>query len=246
MEPLNSKLLVTYINVDKSIDRRINMEERFKKFNIKAVRKSAVTPESLNIKFHPSAQHLSGREKACTQSHVEIIKDFLTNDQYEYILILEDDTKLRRDFIEVVNKKLETIDKEDPNWDALFLFTTEGLKHYSQANSGIPMNEEDKKMMHSWRPIQEHYSAAAYILSKKGIQEIFSMFNDHSGYHVADWMTWCLQYKGHCYGFFPWLVCIDDSESSIKNPDNKEALNADFRKAIRLLKEVDYPYDNYV
>jgi GR25 family glycosyltransferase involved in LPS biosynthesis len=245
MEVLNSKLLVTYINMDKSVDRRINMEKRFKKFNINVIRKCAITPEGLNIKFNHTAQHLNKGEKACTQSHVEIMKDFLTNDKFEYLLIFEDDMKLRHDFIEVVNKKLETIDKEDPNWDSLFLYTTEGLKHYSQANAGIPMDEEDKKSMNVWRPIREHYSSGAYILSKKGIQEIFSMFNDYSGYHKSDWMTWCLQSRGHCYGIFPWIACIDESESCLVNRIDSEGGDPDFRKAIKLLKEVDYSYDNY-
>ena len=245
MESLNSKLLVTYINMDKSVDRRNNMESRFKKFNINVVRKVAVTPDKINIKFHPSAQYLNGGEKACAQSHIEIMKDFLTNDTFDYLLIFEDDMKLRHDFVQVVNKKLETIDKEDPNWDALFLYSTEGLKHYSQANADIPMDEEDKKMMNIWRPIREHYSSGAYILSKKGIQEIFSMFNDHSCYHKSDWMTWCLQMKGRCYGIFPWIACIDGSESCLINHGEIEGGDPDFRKAMKLLKEVDFPYDNY-
>lgn len=245
MESLNSKLLVTFINMDKSIERRNNMEDRFKKFNINAVRKSAITPDGLNIKFNPSAQYLNGGEKACAQSHMEIMKDFLTNDQFEYLLIFEDDMKLRNDFIKVINEKLETIDKEDPNWDALFLYTTEGIKHYSQANAGIPMDEEDKKLLNVWRPIKEHYSSGAYILSKKGVQEIFSMFNDYAGYHKSDWMTWCLQSRNHCYGIFPWIACIDGSESCLVNR-NEEYGDPDFRKAMKLLKEVDYSYDNYI
>ena len=245
METLNDKVLVTFINMDKSVDRRNNMEERFKKFNIKAERKNAVTPECLNITFHPSAHHLNKGEKACAQSHIEIMKEFLSNGKFDYLLIFEDDMKLRHDFVKSVNKKLETIDKEDPRWDALFLYTTEGLKHYSQANAGIHMDENDKKMMNIWRPIREHYSTGAYILSKKGIQEIFSMFNDYEGYHKSDWMTWCLQARGHCYGIFPWISCIDGSESCLINHNDIEGGDPDFRKAMKLLKEIDYKYSNY-
>jgi GR25 family glycosyltransferase involved in LPS biosynthesis len=245
MEPLNSKVQVVYINMDKSVDRKNAMEERFKKFSINAIRKQAVTPATLTIPFQSYAQNLNGGEKACAQSHVEIMQDFLAQDTFDYLLIFEDDMKLRHDFNTVVNQKLATIQQEDPNWDALFLYTTEGLKHYSQANAGIPMNEEDKKMMHIWRPIQEHYSTGAYILSKKGIFELFSMFNDYIGYHKSDWMTWCLQFKGHCYGIFPWIACIDGSESCLIVHSDTDGGDPDFRKAMKLLREVEYSYENY-
>jgi GR25 family glycosyltransferase involved in LPS biosynthesis len=220
------------------------MEARFKKFGLNGIRKSAVTPDKLNIPFHPSAYHLNNGEKACAQSHVEIMKDFLKSDQ-NYLMILEDDMKFRKDWIDIINQKLNTINNEDPDWHCLFLYTTEGLKHYSEANAGIPMNEEDKKMMHIWRPIQEHYSSASMIFSRKGVEALFSNYNDHVGYHKSDWMTWCLQYKGHCYGIFPWLMCIDGTESSLVQNAKSMDEDPDFRKAMKLLKEVDYSYENY-
>jgi hypothetical protein len=58
-------------------------------------------------------------------------------------------------------------------------------------------------------------------------------------------MTWCLQTKGHCYGIFPWIACIDGSGSCTKNLIDEE-MTPDFRKAMKLLKEVNYSYDNYI
>jgi GR25 family glycosyltransferase involved in LPS biosynthesis len=235
---------IFYINLDSRKDRRDAMEERFKLFGLKVTRKSAVTPDKLNIPFHPSAQNLNKGEKSCAQSHVEIMKDFLKSEE-EVLMILEDDMKFRKDMVDIINQKLENIDKEDPDWNCLFLYTTEGIKHYSQSNAGIPMNEEDKKMMNLWRPIQEHYSSAAMIFSRKGVMELFSMFNDYTGYHKSDWMTWCLQTRGPCYGIFPWIACIDGSESCLIVHSDTEGGDPDFLKAMKLLKEVDYSYDNY-
>jgi len=240
---------IFYINLDSRKDRRDAMEERIKNFGLKVTRKSAVTPDKLNIPFQHSAQHLNNGTKACTQSHVEIMKDFLKSEE-KRLMILEDDMKFRKDMIPIINKKLEVIDKEDPEWHCLFLYTTEGLKHYSQANSGIPMNEEDMKMMNTWRPIQEHYSSASMIFSRKGVEALFSIFNEYTGYHKSDWMTWCLQYKGHSYGIFPWLMCIDGSESCLventKDISGSLKEDPDFKKAMKLLKEVNYSYHNYI
>jgi GR25 family glycosyltransferase involved in LPS biosynthesis len=230
---------IYYINLDTRTDRRENVEKRLNLFNLKAERKSAVTPDKVTLPFQN--QSISDKQKACTQSHIEILKKFLASDQ-KYLLILEDDNRFRKDWVEVVNKKLTTINQEDPDWHCLYLYTTEGMKHYSLSNAGIPMDDEDKKMFGVWRRIQEHFSAASILYSRKGVQEFFSMFNDFTGYHTFDWMTWNLQYKGHSYGIFPWLMCIDGTGSSINNQDG---LDADFRKAMKLLKEADFSYDNY-
>jgi hypothetical protein len=58
-------------------------------------------------------------------------------------------------------------------------------------------------------------------------------------------MTWCLQTKGHSYGIFPWIACIDGSESCLIVHSDTEGGDPDFRKAMKLLREADYSYDNY-
>jgi GR25 family glycosyltransferase involved in LPS biosynthesis len=233
---------IYYINLDSRKDRRENIEKRLSQFKIKYKRKSAVTPDKITIPFHQHAQHINNNEKGCTQSHIEIIKDFLGSED-KYLMIMEDDIRFRKDWMEVINKKLTTINQDDPEWHCLFLYTTEGIKHYSLSNQGIPMDEEDKKLFHTWRKIQEHYSTASMIFSKKGAQTFYSMFNEYTGYFKIDWMTWNLQLKGHCYGIFPWLMCIDGTQSSL---NDKEGSDADFNKAMKLLKEADYSFDNYI
>ena len=233
---------IYYINVDSQKDRREKMEKRLSHFKLKYKRKSAVTPDKITIPFHPGAQYLNKGEKACAQSHVELIKDFLASED-KYLMVMEDDMRFRKDWVEVINKKLATINQDDPDWHCLFLYTTEGIKHYSICNAGIPMDEEDKKLLHVWRKIQEHYSTASMIFSKKGAQTLYSMFNEYTGYFKSDWMTWNLQLKGHCYGIFPWLMCIDETPSLL---NDQEGADADFKKAMKLLKEADYDYSNYI
>ena len=221
---------IYYINDDEHKDKKESIESILSQYKLKFKRKALTSVSKLSLPF----QSIDEKEKRFTQSYIEIMKEFLSSDK-QYLMIMKDDIKFRDDWIGRLNKKLATLNNDDPNWHCLFLYTSEGIKHYTLCNTGVPMDEEDKKLYHTWRKIKEEYGSSCMLFSKKGVQTFYLMFNEYTGYNSVDWMNWCLQTKNHCYGIFPWLVCI------IKKGDN----DPNFDKAMRLLKESDYDYSNY-
>ena len=191
------------------------MERRFATHKLKVTRWPASTPKTLTDNF---AGYLSQLEKACAQSHINIWKHVIQN-KLEYAFVLEDDACFDKSWREKLNAN--TID--DPEWDIVLLNASE---------IEYPIN--------TWKRVTEQYLAGGYVVSHKGAQSLLNYFGRE--FASSDWMTSRLQYSGHTYSYFPWLIIQEGMDSSIRV---NTGVDADHEKVLRLLKEVDYSLDNY-
>ena len=205
------------ISLESHKQRWERMERRFATHNLKVTRWTASTPKSLTDNF---AGYLSQLEKACAQSHINIWKHIVTN-KLNYAFIMEDDACFDKSWRE----KLTANTIDDPEWDIVLLNAS-----------------EIEYPIHTWKRVTEQYLTGGYILSHKGAQSLLKYFGGE--FASSDWMTSRLQYSGHAYSYFPWLIIQEGLDSTLKETSHP-GLQADREKVLRLLKEVDYSLDNY-
>jgi len=112
MIKLNSEILVLLINLDRAEERRLKMVRQLSNLGINYVRISAI--DGKNYKYTKNEydelkyRRCNGKKNSvgeigCYLSHHKAIEYFLNTDK-KYALILEDDAKLNRDFINILNK----------------------------------------------------------------------------------------------------------------------------------------------
>jgi GR25 family glycosyltransferase involved in LPS biosynthesis len=194
-----------------------NMQRRFAAQNLKVTRWLASTPKTLTDNF---ASYLNDFEKACTQSHINIWKHVVTN-KLDYAFVFEDDACFDKTWREKLNANTIV----DTEWDIILLNAS-----------------EPERPLHMWKRVTEQFMLASYIISYKGAQTLLNSY--HGEFAMSDWMTSRIQYNGHTYSYFPWLVIQEGADSTLKDPKS-EHLQADREKVVRLLKEIDYSLDNY-
>jgi hypothetical protein len=204
------------ISLESNPTRWERMENRFKQIKISVTRWPAVTNDLID-NFHYS---LKQGEKGCAQSHINIWRYIQSNPTIEYALILEDDACFDKKWREKLDMFQEQI--IDPNWHAIFLNASEPMR---------PTN--------IWKQANEQYLTGGYIISKRGINKIFEIFQHQ--YNSSDWMTSTLQQSNHCYCYFPWLIIQEGKDSTIGS-----GYDADAEKVKRCLNEADYSIDNYI
>jgi len=178
------------------------MEARFRYFGIDCDRWIASLPGDV---CDPFAGYLSGGQRACGQSHVNVWRAIIDRG-LDYALVLEDDAVFHREWI----SHLACIEL-DKDWDAIFL------------NASEPISPEN-----TWSVCREQFLTGAYIMSHRGAQWLLSSFANE--FASSDWMTSRLQTRGHSYSYFPWLVIQEGFESTIGSE-----FEADHAKVVRLL-----------
>ena len=206
------------INLKDRADRWNTMMTRFAAHGLQVERWDASTPDRTLGNY---VDYLKPTQRACTYSHISLFLHIMQMG-YPCAFIMEDDAVFRHDWKEIVNEKLAAIEREDPEWDALFL---------NVAEETVPLE--------SWQPARDQCLAGAYIIRRKAIEYILQ--THWSQFYCIDWMTQILQARGHSYTYFPWLAIQDGSTSTIQNgtPD------ADYAKVVRLLAWAGYPLDAY-
>jgi GR25 family glycosyltransferase involved in LPS biosynthesis len=152
---------ILWVNLDRSHDRKIYMENIFSKINIPNTRISAIDGKNYNLTESTNLFHkMNNCEIATTLSHIKAIS-FLQKLDGNYFCICEDDIAL--DNIKYFTNDLNDIILKAPNFDILLItkiYNTKLEELYTKWISGI-------------------YSTACYIISKKGIDN----FINHSSYN---------------------------------------------------------------
>ena len=173
---INGVDIIYWINLDRSNDRRVIMDNIFK--NIKVENKRIVASDGTllsNIKSNfiftqPSNGSLG--EYGCLLSHLRTIKEFWDSKK-NIALILEDDISL--DFMPYWNKDLKTIISQAPdNWDIIML-------HYTDTN----LNNH-KNLFNRWN--SKIYSTMAYVINRRGAEKIMKMYKNDK---------WMINIKNH-------------------------------------------------
>ena len=152
---------IVWINLDKSEDRRINMENTLKKINIPSERISAVNgyanmDKYSNLDFN---DNMDDREKACTLSHFKAFAN-LKKSKGKYFMICEDDATLSN--ILIYNVVIKDIIKNFPeNLDILMI--------HSRTNGNMTsLNKTDIA-------IKKSISSACYIVTRDGIDKLLDV-----------------------------------------------------------------------
>ena len=161
-----------WINIDKRLDRRENIEKQFKNFDIDNERISAVTPETLseyNIKYYDGNVRTLN-EYSCLISHFNAIKKGYDSGD-EFFCVCEDDIYIKNkiDF----NKILKYIKDTDDVVDILQIHVSNAeiiLKTYNQLinNNKILIKRTDEYIKAG--------SAAYYLISREGAKKILDRY----------------------------------------------------------------------
>jgi len=155
---------IVWINLNRSTERNVSMQEKLKNIPISNTRIEAIDGKNAALmkKYKQNIKSkLSDYEVACLLSHIKAIS-FLSTKKGDYFLILEDDVSFEN--FEYFNFGLEIIIKKAPPFDILMVFKTFG----SQID----------KVYSRWKEISSIDSrypvtgAVAYVISRKGIETI--------------------------------------------------------------------------
>lgn len=164
------KYKVYWINLNRSIERRIYMENQFKKYNlifnkrIIAIDGNNLYPEKYNYILNNNNK-FKNNEIACTLSHLKAINCAIENNE-DICLIMEDDISLG--LIPYWNMTLDSLLLQAPNdWEVLNVSVSnpDELEEH-KLSRGKFIKWEDK-----------HTSTLCYIINRKGLYKLKKIFN---------------------------------------------------------------------
>jgi len=206
---------VYYINLDRSHDRRKNIEKMCMEHEIKATRVSAVDGKKLDLndpKYAKALQKIKwwflmeNRKNVghfgCYLSHMKIYETFLQTDK-EYCLIFEDDAEfitpyLKRDIVHNMNNLPR-------DWDILLLGyeINGGPDGYKEVREG----NKDTKLKNGLLNITYFTGLQGYIINRKCASKFIENLQELDW--IIDWNMAYLARKGliNIYGVYPPLVC---------------------------------------
>ena len=159
-------------------------------------------------------------ERACATSHIRLWQTMVA-EGIPAALILEDDAVFRHDWQAITQAKLDALQTEDPQWDALFL------------NSWNASTVSE-----AWHVCKDQWMAGAYILRLPAATWLLHSFSKQ--YSRSDSMTIAMQARGHSYFYYPWLAIQEGDESF-----NGNRSGAVFLNVVRSLQNSWYGLENY-
>tara|TARA_B100000963_G_scaffold292892_1_gene263180 strand:- start:158 stop:1120 length:963 start_codon:yes stop_codon:yes gene_type:complete len=206
---------IYYINLDRSLDRRKNIEKMCMEHEIKATRFPAIDGKKLDLddpKYEKALQKIKwwflieNRKNVghfgCYLSHMKIYETFLQTDK-EYCLIFEDDAEfitpyLKRDIVHNMNN----LPRE---WDILLLGyeVNGGPNGYREVREG----NKDTKLKNGLLNLNYFTGLQGYIINRKCAKKLIENLQ------VMDWIIdWNMNYLArdgmlNIYGVYPPLVC---------------------------------------
>jgi len=149
---------IVWINLDRSPDRKVQMEKILEKINVNNTRIKAIDGLNEDMDQYNNLEGpLTKYEKACTLSHIKAYS-YLKNIPGEYFIVLEDDMNLNN--LKYFNHDLEAIISNAPDFDILLISHT----HYCLL-SNLYSNYKDTKVG----------STGAYIISRQGLNKLFEV-----------------------------------------------------------------------
>jgi GR25 family glycosyltransferase involved in LPS biosynthesis len=161
------------------------------------------------------APYLTQRQRSCAYSHLRVWRHMVAN-RMPYALILEDDILFDGEW----RKKLDEWEPEQ-QWDMVLL------------NAADPVSPPFR-----WERATNQCLAGAYILSLQGAEWMLAVYQRE--WCASDWMTNQLQTRGRSYVYFPWLVIQEGLGTEVGSN-----YDADHKKVVRCLREIDYSLDHY-
>jgi mannosyltransferase OCH1-like enzyme len=163
---INFITAIVWIHLDRSTERKKNMEKLLKKIKIPNYKISAIDGNNINIKkiFQNITlqRDMNQYELACTLSHIKAIT-FLSKLQGEYFMVCEDDIEIRN--IDFIQYNLREIIHNCPTFDILSLH-----KIYVNTLEEDYTNWNDH--LNKFGELYQIGGTACYIISRSGINKI--------------------------------------------------------------------------
>ena len=169
---INSKINfidhIVYINMERSVERRLCMEKLLEPLRVPSTRIYAIDGDTYTYwnkvqnLFHSGP--LSKHEIACTLSHVKAI-NYLSGMEGDYFLVLEDDASF--DNCLIMNNCLKDIITKAPKFDILQLYKTYYDKLPSEYVKWI-----DFYLPNNLNKVIGLYGTVGYIISRSGINNL--------------------------------------------------------------------------
>jgi len=206
---------IYYINLDRSIDRRENIEYMCQRHGINPERFPAVDGKLLDLddpKYQQALKKIKwwflieNRKNVghfgCYLSHMSIFEKFLQTDK-QYCFILEDDAEIiTSNLKEGIMKNMKNLPSD---WDILLLGyeVNGGPNGYKEVREG----NKDTKLKNGLLNLKYFTGTHAYILTRNCIKKLIENLQ------VMDWIIdWNIAYLArrglvNIYGAFPPLVC---------------------------------------
>ena len=214
-ESLFENMGIYYINLDRSRDRRRNIESMCQRHGINAERFPAVDGKLLDLE-DPKYQKALKKIKwwflienrknvghfGCYLSHMSIFKKFLQTDK-QYCFILEDDAEfITSNLKEEIIKNMKNLPSD---WDVLLLGyeVNGGPNGYKEVREG----NKDTKLKNGLLNLKYFTGLQGYILTRNCAQKLIENLRVMDW--IIDWNMCYLARKGlvNIYGAFPPLVC---------------------------------------
>ena len=214
-ETLFDRIAMYYINLDRSPDRRKNMQLMFQKQNINPERFPAIDGKLLDLD-DPKYEKMLKKIKwwflidnrknighfGCYLSHMKIFEKFLKTDK-EYCFILEDDSEiLVNDIKSEIMKNMKNLPRD---WDILLLGyeVNGGPNGYKEVREG----NKDTVLKNGLLNLNYFTGTHAYILTRSCIKILLNKLQVMDW--IIDWNISFLAKKGliNVYGVYPPIVC---------------------------------------
>jgi len=189
---------VYILNRDVDSDRLNNVKTRLENFDINFERFSAVDGNDLDETI------INKYAYGCYASHIKILKDALVNN-YDKILILEDDVYFHKDFI---NGFRWTIANIPDNWDILYLGCSQQKNTWSYI-----------ECTNNYYKSQFCNGTFAYCVKLSVIQQMLNILEKRIGY--IDTIYHNIQKTHNCFTIVPNLIISDVTQSTMRKNRNQ-------------------------
>ena len=209
---LFSNMNFYYINLDRSMERRLNLETICQKQNIIPQRIEAIDGKKIDIndkKYHKAIHKIKWWFESknmdnighfgCYLSHMKTYETFLNSDK-EYCLIFEDDIQfLTNDLKKEIHKNMDNLPDD---WDILLLGYEIDARKKKVKNAN-----KNTKLKNGLLNIKYFVGLHAYIIKRKTAQILLE--NLQTLDWILDWNISFLAERNivNVYGVYPPIVC---------------------------------------
>jgi GR25 family glycosyltransferase involved in LPS biosynthesis len=200
-----SKTKTYCINLLRRPDRKKEMIQKFKERNIQNVNffeaidgKTIEATDEIKKLFKKNTFGSRKYTIACAMSHYRIYQELVQSDEYEYMLIFEDDIIIRENYHKKVSIMLSLAQKV--KWDAIYMGITPVpiFKDFLDCDSKQPILKRIEPQF-LWGG---HF---AYIISKNGAKKLLKVIDKWGIYTAMDTLL-MLTYQFDVYHFCPEIV----------------------------------------
>uniref|UniRef100_A0A6C0H7D7 Glycosyl transferase family 25 domain-containing protein n=1 Tax=viral metagenome TaxID=1070528 RepID=A0A6C0H7D7_9ZZZZ len=161
---INKINLILWINLDRSTERKSNMENILKNINVPNIRISAIDGDTFNFTYN-FLDNMNKYEKGCALSHLKAIQ-YLQYIEGDYFMICEDDITFRN--INLFNNDLQDIIDNAPIFDILMISQLNCFHKIVDLYTCYDSSHHNKLVG----------SAACYIISKAGVNHFKNIINN--------------------------------------------------------------------